>query len=644
MTIRADQEEESKLHVGARLDNLKLVRAAIKEGSDPDALGINGRTALHEASSCGNLEITIALLEGGADPNIQDSLRCTPLHLAAINGHLEVVRSLVRAGTRLDLKNAEGKIPQSCASDDCLDFLARQRAEEFITVRPSPVEENSVRKLYGPKASQSPVLKKHRQSSPWSDSSQSSRESMTSSSSGSSDSCCESSYAVYQPGPGEVKVSLDFSPNRRFLDIHVGEIKDVKLPAGHNMSHIYVKGYLVPDKSKDSKRKTGLRKLGRSEERRTSRDSVTLWDNEEAESDKTTGKRMGQRLVSSLKRGSRSSLHREKSRDQSKPAPVYRISTTFGENFHYNADELRRVNVETCNVLLTICGRNRVTTRAQPIACLTLPLAGYAKMVKPDWYPLAYKILLPSGYDVAEERESFRGSRSWEQKGGKFTGRSLAWNGASKAMSMPNIDVSVAASQMSDGNFIQRGEDGFPPSGSKKQTKHSKPGKLLKKEFKILKGRGNHRYRNNSSSQELGKEERADDSFMVNIAERSSTIPGASRGGIDLNKSLSGSRRRSTASNIGLHEYPVSRDYPNDSTEIISLDEEEERASKPELEHRSSFARSLKYSRAFQQQASAARRREAAGNDIDVEDFEETSDTPFAVSNFHGQKRGIACN
>ena len=76
--------------------------------------------------------------------------------------------------------------------------------------------------------------------------------------------------------------------------------------------------------------------------------------------------------------------------------------------------------METCNVLLTICGRNRVTTRAQPIACLTLPLAGYAKMVKPDWYPLAYKILLPSGYDVAEERESFRGSRSWEQKGRCF--------------------------------------------------------------------------------------------------------------------------------------------------------------------------------------------------------------------------------
>lgn len=128
MTIRADQgEEESKLHVGARLNNLKLVREAIREELDLDALGKNGWTALHEASSCGYLETTIALLEGGANPNVQDSQRCTPLHLAAINGHLEVVRSLVRAGARLDLRNAEGKKPQSCASDDCLDFLARQR-------------------------------------------------------------------------------------------------------------------------------------------------------------------------------------------------------------------------------------------------------------------------------------------------------------------------------------------------------------------------------------------------------------------------------------------------------------------------------------------------------------------------------------
>lgn len=84
------------------------------------------------------------------------------------------------------------------------------------------------------------------------------------------------------------------------------------------MSHVYVKGYLVPNKLKETKRKTCLLKLGSPVEGRKSRDSVTLWDSEEAESEKSPGKRMGQRLVSSLRRGSRSSLHRKKSQEQSK--------------------------------------------------------------------------------------------------------------------------------------------------------------------------------------------------------------------------------------------------------------------------------------------------------------------------------------
>lgn len=98
-------------------------------------------------------------------------------------------------------------------------------------------------------------------------------------------------------------------------------------------------------------------------------------------------------------------------------APVYRISTLFGEYFHYDAVDLRKVNVEKCTILLTVCGRNRVTTQGQPIACLSLPLAGYAKMTTPEWYPLKYQIMLPSGYDVAEELQSMRGSKSWEEKG-----------------------------------------------------------------------------------------------------------------------------------------------------------------------------------------------------------------------------------
>lgn len=127
MTIRAEEEEESKLHIAARLNNLKLLRAGFREGLDIDALGLYGWTALHQAASCGHVDITIALLENGANPNIQDNQQCTPIHLAARNGHLEIVRILCRYGARLDLRNAEGKIPQNCSDQECRTFLERQR-------------------------------------------------------------------------------------------------------------------------------------------------------------------------------------------------------------------------------------------------------------------------------------------------------------------------------------------------------------------------------------------------------------------------------------------------------------------------------------------------------------------------------------
>lgn len=71
------------------------------------------------------------------------------------------------------------------------------------------------------------------------------------------------------------------------------------------MSHVYVKGYLIPDKSKSTKRKTSLHKLQRIDAKQTSTDSVTSWDGQEDEHERPSEKRMSQRLASSLKRGTR---------------------------------------------------------------------------------------------------------------------------------------------------------------------------------------------------------------------------------------------------------------------------------------------------------------------------------------------------
>lgn len=84
------------------------------------------------------------------------------------------------------------------------------------------------------------------------------------------------------------------------------------------MSHVYVKGYLIPDKNKSTKRKTALHKLQRIDAKQSSNDNVTSWSSEEAEHEKPQERRMSQRLMSSLKRGTRSSSQKKKGQDHGK--------------------------------------------------------------------------------------------------------------------------------------------------------------------------------------------------------------------------------------------------------------------------------------------------------------------------------------
>jgi len=220
-------------------------------------------------------------------------------------------------------------------------------------------------------------------------------------------------------------------------------------------------------------------------------------------------------------------------------------------------------------------------------------------------------------------------------------------------MSMPNIDFAASSATSQRPQRVSLGaERGFPADGSKMYKKHSGAEKMSRKEFNNVQGKGNYRYRKSGSRQEYEDEETVVDSFGVDVGERSATIPGAGRAGSDFNRTFREQNRdiaelprnrmhggrRSTASNMDLNDY----ERANGITEVISL-EDEEPSSRPELEHRSSFAGSLKYSRAFQQNASAARRRDMS-DDLDVEDFEDVTDAPFAVSKFHGRKNGIVCN
>ena len=85
----------------------------------------------------------------------------------------------------------------------------------------------------------------------------------------------------------------------------------------HNMSHVYVKGYLIPDRNKSTKRKTALHKLQCIDRKQSLNDSVNSWNSEEDEHEKPRERKMRQRLVSTLKRGTRSS-QKKKGQDQGK--------------------------------------------------------------------------------------------------------------------------------------------------------------------------------------------------------------------------------------------------------------------------------------------------------------------------------------
>lgn len=167
-------------------------------------------------------------------------------------------------------------------------------------------------------------------------------------------------------GPGEISFSLNFNRERQTLIVHIREVKDIKLPAGkhsiltlpfiihahfrfqmlsisseqspphssnpspvpyvlknlyqpftgHNFSHVYLKTYIVPDHKKATKCKTPLYKLGRKVESQISSSGVTNWDGEEDNHRKRSGKHAGQKLVSSLKRGTGFSLKKKKDKEQ----------------------------------------------------------------------------------------------------------------------------------------------------------------------------------------------------------------------------------------------------------------------------------------------------------------------------------------
>jgi ankyrin repeat protein len=89
-------------------DDIELVRALIKAGANVKLKNQFGTSAIAEAAIIGSAPIVDALLKAGADPNTKNPQGETPLMAAARSGKVEAARLLLTAGADINAKETWG--------------------------------------------------------------------------------------------------------------------------------------------------------------------------------------------------------------------------------------------------------------------------------------------------------------------------------------------------------------------------------------------------------------------------------------------------------------------------------------------------------------------------------------------------------
>lgn len=118
---------ETVLHRAARLGHVDLAWCCLesREGGSVESCDVNGQTPLHEAASRGHLRVGRALLQCGADPNACAHNGRRPIHDAVEKGHVEMVRLLLSYGADATLTTGSGLSPLELARSPIMVELLR---------------------------------------------------------------------------------------------------------------------------------------------------------------------------------------------------------------------------------------------------------------------------------------------------------------------------------------------------------------------------------------------------------------------------------------------------------------------------------------------------------------------------------------
>ena len=100
-------------------NNPNLLRWAIQQGANTNAIDKGGKTPLHHAAEAGHAELVWLLLGiPGTNVNAADYCNRTPLHFATGAGHIEIVRLLLSVPeTNINAATCSGKTPLHYAAN-----------------------------------------------------------------------------------------------------------------------------------------------------------------------------------------------------------------------------------------------------------------------------------------------------------------------------------------------------------------------------------------------------------------------------------------------------------------------------------------------------------------------------------------------
>lgn len=98
-------------------DNLNLLRKAIENGADVNAVDELGYTGLHLATMLDKTKVSLALMAAGANVNAVDANGNTPLYFTADRNNYELTLALIAEGANVDVENVNGNTPLHRAVD-----------------------------------------------------------------------------------------------------------------------------------------------------------------------------------------------------------------------------------------------------------------------------------------------------------------------------------------------------------------------------------------------------------------------------------------------------------------------------------------------------------------------------------------------